>query len=659
MNEKIFDNEVFENFKFQESDGSSGDLGTLPNGVISVVKGPSFVPNGYSRNKRFYSKKLWENVLGNHRFKQNLKNKRMYGCIGHPIGEFSEDELLASGKVSHIVTDAFIDGDKGYCTYEILDTPAGRILNTVLKAGSKLFTSSRGFGEFKGNEVKEHGGSKYRILNENNFFVQTWDFVIDPGFLEAQPNLVESIQEDLSELKKDKLNIKCSEGLCSIYENMDKSSSLSTDDLLEIIESLKDENAKLLSLTNVSENITPNSSTEKETSKKVELEITYEQLFLTYIENLMTLIKFKKDYESIYLELLNIIDNKDIIIKDKIPDIIGKIRKLKPIDDSINTLLNNIDKLLEKEKQSAENPEESGEVSKVDSKDIKEFLLTIKETMRYINNIKLENNNSNDDSILINVIEHLTSKNLEINNELKESLDIIATTTSKAETIFENTTSLENKLKESKIKIDTSKDIIEKLENKVSEYESLVEELNTDVTSKLKESKEKIQELESTNQQLESENKKISSTYENDLSYQEIKIRDLSKKLEDLQEDFNGEKESSTELETQYTTKIQELEKTFESKLDAAGEIIFNLMESKYQSLYPNLDIDIIKLTLEANQYDYTKDSNIKSSLDRHNKKTSAKRYLSNNENLTQSIGTNITEVKKEKREILARKLMN
>jgi len=155
--------------------------------ILGKVKGEFFVPDGYSRNKRFYSKSLWDKQLAKNEVKENLASRRMFGTIGHD--QELNDSALRDGKVSHIVTDLRIENGKGMGEALILGTPAGEVLNTVLRAGAKLFVSSRANGQFKGSK------DGVPSVDEDTYALKGFDVVIDPGFLQAQPELVESLNQ--------------------------------------------------------------------------------------------------------------------------------------------------------------------------------------------------------------------------------------------------------------------------------------------------------------------------------------------------------------------------------------------------------------------------------------------------------------------------------
>jgi hypothetical protein len=156
--------------------------------ILAEISGEFFVPDGMSRNGRFYPRSLWEKVINNSAIQKKLKDRLMFGTVGHdaPLG----DAAIRDGVVSHIMTELKIDENgKGIGKALILGTPAGKILNTVIRAGSKLAVSSRANGTFKG----KHQGKP--VVDEDNYELEGWDFVVDPGFLEAKPDLKESLQE--------------------------------------------------------------------------------------------------------------------------------------------------------------------------------------------------------------------------------------------------------------------------------------------------------------------------------------------------------------------------------------------------------------------------------------------------------------------------------
>ena len=180
-NEKLID--VIDpemNFQIEESDEVDGEH------ILAKVKGVFFCPNGKSRNNRFYPEALWEKALGDASVKQKLKSRTMFGTVGHDTE--LNDKAILEGRISHIVTNAYINEDgKGIGEALILNTPAGRVLNTIMRAGSQVFVSSRAEGRFKGTK------DGMPIVDEDSYKLDTWDFVLNPGFTAANPKLVEEL----------------------------------------------------------------------------------------------------------------------------------------------------------------------------------------------------------------------------------------------------------------------------------------------------------------------------------------------------------------------------------------------------------------------------------------------------------------------------------
>jgi hypothetical protein len=166
-------------------------------GVLAVVEGVFFVADKPSRNGRLYPRELWENVLSSPDLKRMLQNRLLFGTVGHV--EEQLDDLIREGKVSHVITDLKIMSDgRGWGRAEILDTPVGRVLKTLLESGSKLSVSSKAYGEYEGQT-----GEGYWRVSPSSFLLERFDFVVDPGFLEAQPQ-VKEVYESVVRVSCDK-----------------------------------------------------------------------------------------------------------------------------------------------------------------------------------------------------------------------------------------------------------------------------------------------------------------------------------------------------------------------------------------------------------------------------------------------------------------------
>jgi hypothetical protein len=96
------------------------------------------------------------------------------GEVDHP-----DDLKVNLDRVSHMITDMWMDGPNGYGKFKILPTPMGNLIKTMLEAGVKLGVSSRGSGN-----VSEHSGEV------SDFEIITVDIVAQPSAPGAYPTPV-------------------------------------------------------------------------------------------------------------------------------------------------------------------------------------------------------------------------------------------------------------------------------------------------------------------------------------------------------------------------------------------------------------------------------------------------------------------------------------
>lgn len=158
--------------------------------IIGRAVGPFFLIDGESRNRKFYSKKLWENAISKNQV--SMAERSVLGSIGHDVK--LDDQALREGLVSHIVTKLWIDevAKVGMGEILILGTKVGRELNTLLRSKIKLAVSSRASGEVSG---RTSGGGE--IVNPDTYVLEGFDFVRTPGVPIAYPKIVESHTSEL------------------------------------------------------------------------------------------------------------------------------------------------------------------------------------------------------------------------------------------------------------------------------------------------------------------------------------------------------------------------------------------------------------------------------------------------------------------------------
>ena len=72
---------------------------------------------------------------------QILNGYSVLGEVDHP-----DDLKVNLDRVSHMITEMWMDGPNGYGKMKVLPTPMGNLIKTMLEAGVKLGVSSRGSG---------------------------------------------------------------------------------------------------------------------------------------------------------------------------------------------------------------------------------------------------------------------------------------------------------------------------------------------------------------------------------------------------------------------------------------------------------------------------------------------------------------------------------
>ena len=159
--------------------------------IIGMIEGQFFKPDGMSRNNRFYPKELWENAVNSPDVKNRCMCSTMFGEIGHSDGPVG-DMTLRNGCASHFIDALWITPkNEGMGRAYILNTPTGNLLKTYLGAGCKLKVSSRGEGSF----CENHTEAGNPVIDPNTYELQTFDFVLNPGFLETNALLKEEYEK--------------------------------------------------------------------------------------------------------------------------------------------------------------------------------------------------------------------------------------------------------------------------------------------------------------------------------------------------------------------------------------------------------------------------------------------------------------------------------
>jgi len=132
-----------------------------------------FIQGGVkNQNQRVYPISEISNAVAN--IKERLNSG--YSVLGE--ADHPENLTVNLDRVSHMITDMWMDGPNGLSKLKIMPTPMGKIITTLSESGVKLGVSSRGSGNV--NESGEVQG----------FEIITVDIVAQPSAPDAYPKAI-------------------------------------------------------------------------------------------------------------------------------------------------------------------------------------------------------------------------------------------------------------------------------------------------------------------------------------------------------------------------------------------------------------------------------------------------------------------------------------
>lgn len=131
-----------------------------------MMKGVLQKAETLNQNGRIYPRHVLEREVRN--YQKFIIENRALGECDHP-----DSSVVNLKNVSHIVREAYFKDDVVYGTIELLDTPSGKILQSLVESGVKLGISSRGVGS-----TARRGD--YQVV-QDDFQLICWDMVSEPS----------------------------------------------------------------------------------------------------------------------------------------------------------------------------------------------------------------------------------------------------------------------------------------------------------------------------------------------------------------------------------------------------------------------------------------------------------------------------------------------
>lgn len=148
------------------TEDSKGNTVKIPAVKKVMMKGILQKADTLNQNGRIYPMHVLEREVRN--YQKFIIENRALGELDHP-----DSSVVNLKNVSHIIREAHLESGTVVGTVEILNTPSGEILQSLVESGVKLGISSRGVGS-----TKKQGD--YYVV-QDDFQLICWDYVSEPS----------------------------------------------------------------------------------------------------------------------------------------------------------------------------------------------------------------------------------------------------------------------------------------------------------------------------------------------------------------------------------------------------------------------------------------------------------------------------------------------
>ncbi len=190
MTNRITDTFVIQNLQVLSESKADG---------MMKIKGIFQKAEEENNNKRIYPKAILEREVT--KVQESINENRFLGELDHP--EYNAVKLM---NVSHKITSLEMKGNDVIGEAVLLNTPAGKVAQDLIKGGVSLGISSRGLGTLTPiDEGKSQVNEDYKLV--------CFDLVADPSTKGAFPGLTESteitaiVQTSIAQVKEEQLLI--------------------------------------------------------------------------------------------------------------------------------------------------------------------------------------------------------------------------------------------------------------------------------------------------------------------------------------------------------------------------------------------------------------------------------------------------------------------
>lgn len=141
--------------------------------ILGTFEGEALDTNITNLNGMDITREVIENVLASEEYERGIQYRWFVAFAGHPEDPLCQEYSNAAG----VLTDMWIeDNGKVYAKLDLLNTPVGRIIKTMIDAGVTFGISIRGAGDVVGG-----------VVDPDTFMFRGFDFVGFPAFPESIP----------------------------------------------------------------------------------------------------------------------------------------------------------------------------------------------------------------------------------------------------------------------------------------------------------------------------------------------------------------------------------------------------------------------------------------------------------------------------------------
>jgi len=182
------DNKKFLLKEFTSFEYSDDDVKKIAEkGGPMILSGILQKANTLNQNGRVYPHHILEREIRN--YEKLIREKRAFGELDH-----ANEPIVNMKNISHTIREIWMEGDVVYGKVEVLDTPCGKIIEAIIKAGCKPGISSRALGSLqRENNVN---------VVQDDLQIICWDFVSEPSTPAAFMHLAEAKQYDEDTIRR-------------------------------------------------------------------------------------------------------------------------------------------------------------------------------------------------------------------------------------------------------------------------------------------------------------------------------------------------------------------------------------------------------------------------------------------------------------------------